>query len=159
MAEIGDKAVDFSLPDADMQLVSLGEYRGRWVVLYFYPKDDTPGCTTEAVEFSALEDSFARLDAVILGVSPDDCISHADFRDKHGLSVRLLSDTETEVAQAYGVWQEKQDGRAGVVRSTFLIDPQGRIVEAWRGVSAKGHAQAVLERLRELQNGETAGGG
>ncbi len=156
MAETGDKAADFSLPDADMHLVSLGDYRGRWVVLYFYPKDDTPGCTTEAVEFSALEDSFARLGAVVLGVSPDDCISHADFRDKHGLSVRLLSDTEAEVARAYGVWQQKKDGREGVVRSTFLIDPSGCIAEVWRGVSAKGHAQVVLERLRELQGGDPA---
>ncbi len=150
MPEVGDRAPDFSLPDADMDLAALSDYRGRWVVLYFYPKDDTPGCTTEAVEFSALEDTFAREEAAILGVSPDDCISHADFRDKHGLSVRLLSDADGEVAELYGVWQE-QDGRRRVARTTFLIDPEGIVRAVWRGVVAKGHAQQVLERLRALK--------
>ncbi len=151
MPEVGDHAPLFSLPDADMEMASLEDYRGRWLVLYFYPKDDTPGCTLEAVEFSALEDAFAALGAQVVGVSPDDCISHADFRDKHGLSVRLLADMDGEVAEAYGVWRERDDGRRAIARSTFLIDPEGRIAEKWEGVIAKGHAQAVLERLREIR--------
>jgi len=154
MPEVGERAPDFSLPDADMEMASLDDYRGGWLVLYFYPKDDTPGCTLEAVEFSALEDAFAALGARVVGVSPDDCISHADFRDKHGLSVRLLADMDGEVAEAYGVWRERDDGRRTIARSTFLIDPEGRIAEKWEGVIAKGHAQTVLDRLREIRQGD-----
>ncbi|MDP3483362.1 MAG: peroxiredoxin, partial [Sulfuricella sp.] len=108
MLQVGHPAPGFSLPDADMEMVKLSAYKGKNVVLYFYPKDDTPGCTIEAIDFSDLDNEFSRLDTVVLGVSRDDCISHAAFRDKHGLSVRLLADEEGKVCEKYGVWQEKE---------------------------------------------------
>jgi peroxiredoxin Q/BCP len=155
MLQAGSTAPDFELPDADMEMVSLSAFKGRKnVVLYFYPKDDTPGCTMEAIEFSDIEDELASLDTVVMGVSRDDCISHAAFRDKHGLTVRLLADTEGEACQKYGVWQEKEkDGvkKMGIVRSTFIIDKKGIIRHALYGVNPKGHAQEVLSLIKELQ--------
>ena len=154
MLQAGQSAPGFTLPDADMELVKLSEFKGKkHVVLYFYPKDDTPGCTIEAIDFSDKESDFAHQDVVVLGVSKDDCISHAAFRDKHGLSVRLLADTEGEVCGKYGVWQEKEkDGvkRMGVVRSTFIIDKQGVVQHALYGVNAKGHAAEVLKLVKDL---------
>jgi len=122
-------------------------------VLYFYPKDDTPGCTREAIDFSDLEDEFAAADAVVLGVSRDDCLSHGAFRDKHGLSVRLLADEESEVCAQYGVLQQKEvDGvrRPAVSRSTFVIDRSGVLQHVLYGVKATGHAAEVLELVRGL---------
>ncbi len=151
--DVGDKAFEFCLPDAEGKEVCLRDFRGRWVVLYFYPKDNTPGCTTEALEFTQLLDEFDKLNAVVVGVSKDSVESHRRFVQKHGLRVILLSDTERKVIEAYGVWQlKKRYGREsyGVVRSTFLIDPEGRIAHVWRNVRAKGHAAKVLERLKEL---------
>lgn len=151
--DVGDKAFEFCLPDAEGKEVCLRDFRGRWVVLYFYPKDNTPGCTTEALEFTQLLDEFEKLNAVVVGVSKDSVESHRRFVQKHGLRVILLSDTERKVIEAYGVWQlKKRYGREsyGVVRSTFLIDPEGRIAHVWRNVRAKGHAAKVLERLKEL---------
>ena len=120
MLQTAHAAPNFTLPDSDMALAKLADYKGRHnVVLYFYPKDDTPGCTLEAIEFSDLNDEFSRYDTVVLGVSRDDCLSHAAFRDKHGIAVRLLADTEGEACKKYGVWQEKEkDGvkKMGVVR-------------------------------------------
>lgn len=136
-----------------MELVKLSHYKGKNVVLYFYPKDDTPGCTTEAIEFSDLEEEFAGHDAIILGISRDDCMSHADFRDKHGLAVQLLADVDGRVCERYGVWQEKEkDGvkKMGIVRSTFVINKQGNIVHALYGVQAKGHATEILNIIKEL---------
>lgn len=160
MLQAGQSAPEFTLPDADMEAVTLGEYRGRHcVVLYFYPKDDTPGCTREAIEFSDLEEEFAAAGTVVLGVSRDDCISHGAFRDKHGVSVRLLSDVDAEVCEQYGVLQYKEvDGarRRGVVRSTFVIDRNGVLQHALYGVKATGHAADVLELVRGLnQRGAT----
>ena len=155
MLRAGQAAPEFTLPDADMEMVSLADYRDRKnVVLYFYPKDDTPGCTREAIDFSDLEDEFNELRTVILGVSRDDCLSHGAFRDKHGLSVRLLSDADSEACEKYGVLQEKEiEGvrRVGISRSTFIIDRHGTVRHALYGVKAAGHAQEVLELVRRLR--------
>jgi peroxiredoxin Q/BCP len=154
MLRVGQPAPPFSLPDADMELVSLEEFRGGNVVLYFYPKDDTPGCTREAIDFSDLEDEFRELKTVVLGVSRDDCLSHGAFRDKHGLSVRLLADADSEVCERYGVLQEREvEGvhRVGILRSTFIIDRQGIVRHALYGIKATGHAQEVLELVRRMK--------
>lgn len=154
MLQVGQPAPGFSLPDADMEMVKLSAYRGKNVVLYFYPKDDTPGCTIEAIDFSDLEDEFSRLDTVVLGVSKDDCISHAAFRDKHGLTVRLLADSEGEVCAKYGVWQEKEkEGirRMGIVRSTFVIDRHGILKHALYGVNSRGHAAEVINLIKIME--------
>jgi peroxiredoxin Q/BCP len=154
MLKAGSSAPDFELPDADMQTVSLSSFRGKQgVLLYFYVRDDTPGCTTEAIEFSDLEADFAKAGFVVLGVSRDDCIRHGAFRDKHGITVRLLADKDSDVCRAYGVLVNREvDGvmRESVQRSTFLIDSKGKIVDAFYGVTAKGHADEMLERIRAL---------
>ena len=152
MAEIktGAKAPDFTLLADDGSSVSLKNLRGKKVVLYFYPKDDTPGCTTQACD---LRDDVPRLhaaDVVVLGVSPDSVQSHAKFREKYGLNFRLLADEDHEVAEAYGAWREKLNfgvKSLGIVRSTFLIDEQGRVLDVWRKVRAKEHAEWIAERL------------
>ena len=150
----GQQAPSFDLPDADLNTVSLDAFRhDKNVVLYFYPRDNTPGCTMEAIDFSELEDHFARLPTVVLGVSMDDCVSHGEFRDKHGLCVQLLSDPEGEVCQRYGVLQEKEmEGRkkTAIVRSTFVIDREGLLKHALYGVSPRGHAAEVLNLVRGL---------
>lgn len=154
MIQAGQRAPEIDLPDADMEMVSLASYQGKNVVLYFYPKDDTPGCTIEAVDFSTLESELAREDTVVLGVSKDDCISHAAFRDKHGLTVRLLSDMEGEACAAYGVWQEKEGNgmkKMGIVRSTFIIDRNGTVRHALYGVSARGHAAEVIGLINAME--------
>jgi peroxiredoxin Q/BCP len=156
MLKVGQSAPTFDLPDGDMNLVSLREYRGvNNVVLYFYPKDDTPGCTLEAIDFSDLQDHFLDLDTVVLGVSMDDCMSHGAFRDKHGLAVQLLADAEGEVCAQYGVLQEKDvDGnrkKRCIVRSTFLIDKNGVLRHVLYGVNARGHASDVLNLVKELK--------
>lgn len=152
MLQPGQPAPDFDLPDADMNVVSLGHFRNRRnVVLYFYPKDDTPGCTIEAIDFSELEDDFGALKAVVLGVSMDDCISHGAFRDKHGLSVQLLADVEGDVCRSYGVLHEKEvEGKKKtcIMRSTFIIDRKGHLLHALYRVNPRGHAAEVLGLLR-----------
>jgi peroxiredoxin len=154
MLQAGDKAPLFSLPNADMERINLGDRVGeRHVVLYFYPKDDTPGCTMEALEFTDLHPEFEALGADILGVSRDNCVSHGAFRDKYGLSVHLLADTEGEVCEAYGIWQEKEahgERRMGIVRSTFIIDREGVIRHALYDIKPKGHAEQVLALVRDL---------
>ncbi len=154
MLKEGDLAPRLTLPDAAMEMVSLDSLLGKSaIVLYFYPKDDAPGCTIEAIDFSDLEDAFKRRGALVLGVSMDDCISHSAFQDKHGLSVPLLSDTEGDVCQSYGVLQEREfDGRRKrcIQRSTFIIDRDGRLVRAMYGVIAKGHAASVLEFMKGM---------
>jgi peroxiredoxin Q/BCP len=151
---VGSAAPEFELEDQDRQRVSLKELAGKWVVLYFYPKDDTPGCTTEACQFTESLEEFAGLDAVVLGCSPDSPASHAKFIAKYDLKVRLLSDPDHRVLEQYGAWGEKKMyGKAvqGVVRSTVLIDPQGRIAYHWPNVKADGHAAAVRAKLAELR--------
>ena len=154
--EIGKAAPKFTLEDQDGARVALKDFLGSWVVLYFYPKDDTPGCTTEACEFTEGIESFKKLDAVVLGCSPDSPEKHRKFIAKHGLAVRLLSDPDHAVMESYGAWGEKNmygKVTVGIIRSTVIIDPRGRVAHHWRKVSAKGHAAKVEERLRELQAG------
>ncbi len=149
----GDMAPDFSLPRDGGGSVSLAEMRGSPVVLYFYPKDDTSGCTTEALAFSALADEFAKAGVKVIGLSPDPVKSHDKFVAKHGLSVILASDEDKTALSAYGVWKEKSMyGRTymGVERSTFLIDRDGRVAAVWRKVKVAGHAEAVLKAARAL---------
>lgn len=154
--EPGHKAPAFKLQDQDETKVSLSGLKGKWIVLYFYPKDDTPGCTTEACEFTDGIADFEGLNAVVLGCSPDSPEKHRKFIAKHNLGVRLLSDPEHEVMEAYGAWGEKNMyGRitVGVIRSTVIIDPEGRIAHRWKRVKSKGHAEKVRERLQQLQTG------
>jgi peroxiredoxin Q/BCP len=154
MLKEGQIAPEFCLPDLDKGEICLDELRGKWVVLYFYPKDNTKGCTMEALEFTAAEEDFNNQGAIILGVSPDDIKSHVKFKEKYDLSLNLLSDTEKNVLEKYGVWQQKKMfGREymGVVRSTFLIDPNGKIRRIWRKVRVQGHVDTVLQKLKELK--------
>ncbi len=154
MIELGKKAPDFTLPDQDGEKVSLKDLRGSWVVLYFYPKDDTPGCTTEACDFTAGIADFRGLDARVLGCSPDSPESHRKFIAKYDLAVTLLSDPDHRALEAYGAWGEKtMYGRTsmGVIRSTVLIDPAGKVAHHWPRVQAAGHAEKVRDRLAELQ--------
>ena len=150
----GDAAPEFCLPQSEGKQVCLRDLRGKWVVLYFYPKDNTSGCTKEAQEFTRLKSKFEGMGAVIIGISPDSIESHRKFRERHALTITLLSDEEHQVLEAYGVWQLKRMyGREyrGVVRSTFLIDPEGRIAEVWTKVKVKGHAEAVQCALGDAQ--------
>ncbi|MGE0024007.1 MAG: peroxiredoxin [Hyphomicrobium sp.] len=152
MLEVGDLAPLFDLPSDGGGRIGLAALRGRTVVLYFYPKDDTEGCTIEAREFSAAASAFERAGAVVVGVSPDSPRSHDKFKTKHELDLRLASDQDKVAAESYGVWVEKtMYGRTfmGVERATFLISPKGRIERIWRKVSAKGHAEEVLAALRD----------
>ena len=154
MLNIGDKAPEFTLPNQDNVEISLRDLLGKWIVLYFYPKDSTPGCTTEACDFTLALPQFEPLGAVILGVSPDSTASHQRFIAKQKLEITLLSDTNTEVAQRYGVWQlKKLYGKEymGIVRSTFLISPEGKIAHIWSGVKVKGHAEEVKKTLEALR--------
>lgn len=150
----GQKAPDFSSVNQHNQPVSLNDFLGKKkVVLYFYPKDDTPGCTIEANQFTELAQAFAEANTVVLGVSKDDCASHQAFIDKFGLAIDLLADTSGEVSEAYGVWQLKEKNgvsKMGIVRSTFVIDTDGNLNEALYGVSPEGHAQAMLEKVQAL---------
>jgi len=147
-------APGFDLPDADMNMVSLESFRNRRsVVLYFYPKDDTPGCTMEAIDFSELDDDFGALKTVVLGISMDDCLSHGAFRDKHGLSVQLLADVDGEVCRRYGVLHDKEvegNKKTCILRSTFIIDRKGQLKHALYGVNPRGHAAQVLGLLKGI---------
>ncbi|NWF59819.1 MAG: thioredoxin-dependent thiol peroxidase [Fischerella sp.] len=152
--QAGEKAPDFTAPDQNGNSVSLSDFQSNWLVLYFYPKDDTPGCTTEAKEFSEFSQEFSALGAKIAGISPDSEKSHCKFINKHNLSLQLLSDPEHQVCETYGVWQLKKfmgKEYMGVVRSTFLIAPDGELAYVWSNVKVKGHVQAVLAKLQELQ--------
>ena len=156
MLQPGQNAPVFSLPDADMQEVELSSFLGKkHIVLYFYPRDNTPGGTMEAAEFSDHEGEFDRCNCIILGVSRDDCLTHAEFSDKNGLSVRLLSDPDGEVCRRYGVLQKKEmDGvlRECLVRSTFVIDKKGVIRHAAYGVNPHHHAQQIYDVVRKLKS-------
>jgi len=144
----GAKAPAFTLPDADGNKVSLSDFAGQRVVVYFYPRDDTPGCTKEARQFNDALSQFEGLGIPVIGISPDKQASHVRFRDKYGLEFPLLSDPEHKIMEKYGAWGEKMMyGKAttGVIRSTFLIDEKGKIARAWYSVKADGHAAKVLE--------------
>ena len=153
MLRAGDQAPDFSLPDADMSITESAGFSGRPYVIYFYPKDDTPGCTMEGIEFTDLMAEFEELGVAVVGVSKDTCVSHAQFRDKYGLSVGLLADVEGQLCDAYGVWQQKEahgEKKMGIVRSTFVVDGVGVIRHALYDVKPKGHAEQVLDLVRAL---------
>ncbi|MBN1496742.1 MAG: peroxiredoxin [Spirochaetes bacterium] len=150
----GMPAPDFTLPDSDGNAMALKDLRGSWVVLYFYPRDNTSGCTTEALDFTARVPAFKRLKASIIGVSPDSRASHLKFMGKLGPGLTLLSDVNRRVLSRYGVWQlKKLYGKEsyGVVRSTFLIDPSGVIRRIWEKVRVNGHAEEVLDALKQFQ--------
>ena len=152
--EVGENAPDFLIPNQNSKTIGLDDLLGKWSVIYFYPRDDTPGCTIEAKEFTELNNKFKENGASIYGVSPDNEAKHCKFIDKYDLKIDLLADTEKTMLDDYGVWQEKSMyGKTymGVVRTTYLINPDGNIAEAWTKVKAKGHAEAVLERLIELK--------
>jgi len=154
MVQVGEIAPDFNLPDTDTKNVSLKELKGSWVVLYFYPKDMTSGCTLEALDFTAAKASFDVEGAIIIGVSADSLQSHVKFREKNSLKHILLSDEEKQTLEKYGVWQtKKQYGHEfkGIVRSTFLIDPHGKVAFTWPKVNVNGHVDEVLMKLRELK--------
>lgn len=155
MLQPGQAAPPFVLPDADMQTVSLEEFKGKkHVVIYFYPRDGTPGCTLVTTDFSDHQDQFVKHDCVILGVSRDDCLTHADFRDRNGVTISLLSDPEGEVCRQYGVIQEKEtEGvrRECLVRSTFIIDKNGVIRHVAYGINPRGHAAEVYDVIRRLK--------
>ena len=150
--EAGAKAPEFTLPDQDGTLVSLADFKGQRLILYFYPGDDTPGCTREACQFNDNLAAFQAAGVPVIGISRDDAQSHQRFRNKYGLQFPLLTDADHQVMDAYGAWGEKtRYGRTsvGVLRSTFLVDEQGRIQRAWHNVKADGHAAAVLSELRQ----------
>lgn len=148
---IGQSAPTFTALDRDGKNISLEDFRGDWLVLYFYPKDNTPGCTTEAIEFTAQLPQFQALNTQVVGISPDSIASHGKFIDKQKLEIILLSDPEHQIAEAYDVWQLKKFmGKEfmGIIRSTFLIDPSGKIVQIWSKVKVKNHVDAVLQEVR-----------
>ena len=149
----GDKAPNFTAPADGGREVSLAQFAGKPVVLYFYPKDDTPGCTKQAIGFSELADDFAKAGAVVIGVSKDTAAKHDKFRDKHGLKVILASDADGDVCERYGVWVEKSMyGKTylGIERATFLIGADGKVARVWRKVKVPGHVEEVLEAVRGL---------
>lgn len=157
----GDPAPEFALADEQGAIHRLSHRRGHWTVVYFYPKDDTPGCTIEACQFRDTYESIVDEDAVVWGISPDGATSHAAFRAKFGLPFTLLSDEDHAVAEAYGAWTlKKQYGREymGVQRSSFLVDPNGRVARAWPKVTADGHPAEVVAALVEARAGRDAGG-
>jgi peroxiredoxin Q/BCP len=151
---VGERAPDVVLPDANGTTHRLSDQRGRWTVLYFYPKDDTPGCTVEACEFRDANETITERGADVWGISPQGAASKQAFRDKFGLPFTLLADEDHAVAEAYGSWVEKQNyGRTywGTARRTFLVDPDGQIARVWPKVKPEGHASEVLAALDELQ--------
>ncbi len=154
MVTLESTAPEFCLPNQDDVEICLRDLRGKWIVLYFYPKDNTPGCTTEACDFSEAAPDFSTLNAIILGVSGDSTAKHRDFIDKKDLSITLLSDESTMMMQEYGVWALKKNyGKEymGIVRSTLIINPEGIIKAIWKNVKVKEHARIVKEKLEVLQ--------
>lgn len=146
-------APSFTLKDSNEKEVSLSDFKGKNIVLYFYPRDNTPGCTIEAIDFSKLKDDFKKHNTIILGVSKDTCKSHQNFIDKRKLTINLLSDQDSKVQKQYDVWKKlKFMGREylGTQRTTFLINKKGEIVKTWEKVSVNGHAKEVLEEVKKL---------
>ena len=154
MLQVGEKVEDFCLPNQDEVEICLRDLLGKWIVLYFYPKDNTPGCTTEAIDFTTHIKEFEELGSIVIGVSADSPKKHRNFIEKKNLGITLLSDEEHKVLEQFGVWQLKKNyGREymGIVRSTFIIDPKGVIRAVWEKVKVKGHVEEVLAKLKELQ--------
>ncbi len=161
MPEAGDPAPDFALPDEHRVVHRLTDQRGRYTIVYFYPKDDTPGCTVEACAFRDANDDLVAAGAVVWGISPDDAASHGRFREKFHLTFPLLSDEDHATAEAYGAWVQKSKyGRTymGVQRSTFLVGPDGRVAHAWHQVKPEGHPEDVAAALEAAKEAATAPG-
>jgi len=153
MLEIGDKVPSFCLPNQDEEEICFRDIKGRWIVLYFYPKDNTPGCSTEAIDFTKSINDFKNMGAIVLGISPDSPKRHRNFIEKKNLEITLLSDEDKSVCKLFGVWQLKKNyGKEymGVVRSTFIISPDGVVAFKWEKVRVKGHVEAVKEKLKNL---------
>lgn len=148
--EIQDKAPDFKLEDQDGKLKSLKDFSGKWLVLYFYPKDDTPGCTVEACSLRDANDELISLGANVVGISKDDTDSHRKFKAKHKLNFTLLSDPTGKTIEAYGAWGPKMFGKLGIQRKTFIISPSGKIVKIYGRVTPLGHGDQVIAQLKEL---------
>lgn len=144
-------APDFSLPDLEGKTHTLKDYMGKWVVLYFYPKDDTPGCTTEACSLRDARDTLAEMGAEIIGVSKDDANSHEKFKAKYSLNFTLLTDKEGRAIEAYGAWGKKMFGQEGILRKTFIIDPKGQVVKVYGRATPMGHGDQVIADLKTLQ--------
>ena len=153
--DVGSSVPDFCLPNQDEEEICLRDIKGRWIVLYFYPKDNTPGCTTQACDFTAALPDFEGLEAIVLGVSLDSPEKHRKFIEKKELTITLLADEDKELCGLYKVWQPKKfmgKEYMGVVRSTFIINPEGKVAAMWTKVRVKGHVDIVKEKLQELQN-------
>ena len=144
-------APNFTLPDISGNTHTLGEYKGKWIVLYFYPKDDTPGCTTEACSLRDARDTLAEMGAEIIGISKDDANSHEKFRAKYALNFTLLTDIKGKVVEAYGAWGKKMYGREGILRKTFIINPDGQVLKVYGRVTPMGHGEQVIDELKRLQ--------
>ncbi len=154
MLEVGSKAIEFCMPNQDEVEICSRDLKGKWIVLYFYPKDNTPGCTTQACDFTANKAAFEDEDAIILGVSGDSAKKHRNFIEKQNLTITLLVDDENKVAKEYGAFGlKKLYGKEyeGIIRSTFIIDPQGNIAATWTKVKTKGHSELVMAKLKELK--------
>lgn len=151
MKETPYKAPDFSIADSEGVIHSLSDYHGRWLVLYFYPKDDTPGCTVEACAMRDARDELTELGAEVVGISMDEAASHERFKAKHNLNFTLLSDPDKKVIKAYGTWGKKMFGKEGILRRTFIIDPDGQVVKVYGRVTPLGHGNQVVEELKRLQ--------
>jgi len=154
MLEVGTKVPDFCMPNQDEEEICFRDIKGKWIILYFYPKDNTPGCTTEACDFTVAQPDFTSINAIILGVSPDSPEKHRKFIDKKNLGITLLADEEKELCKLFGIWQLKKfmgKEYMGVVRSTFIIDPDAKIVATWTKVRVKNHVADVKAKLEELQ--------
>ena len=144
-------APEFTLPDTSGNVHTLAEYKGKWIVLYFYPKDDTPGCTVEACSLRDARDTLAEMGAEIVGISKDDASSHEKFKAKHSLNFTLLTDLEGAVIESYGAWGKKMYGREGILRKTFIINPAGQVLKVYGRVTPMGHGDQVIEELKGLQ--------
>ena len=154
MFNINDLAPDFCLKNQDEKEICLKDFKGKWIILYFYPKDNTSGCTLEAITFTNYQEVFKKHNAIILGISPDSCESHKKFQKNHNLTITLLSDPNHKVLELYDVWKRKKlYGKEffGVIRSTFLINPDGTILFIWNKVKVKGHIENVLNTLKKVQ--------
>jgi len=146
------EAPEFSLSDTDGDIVTLDDFAGKWLVLYFYPKDDTPGCTVEACSLRDAYTDITALGAHVAGVSMDDAPSHEKFRAKHSLNFTLLSDPDRKAIDAYGAWGKKMFGKEGILRRTFLIDPNGTVVKVWGRVTPEGHGEQIVAELKKRQS-------
>lgn len=149
--EVPYPAPEFTLTDSEGEPHRLGDYRGKWLILYFYPKDDTPGCTVEACAMRDARDELTDLDAEVVGVSRDDAASHEKFKSKYNLHFTLLSDPDASVMNSYGAWGKKMFGKEGVLRKTFIINPDGHVVKVYGRVTPLGHGEQIVADLKQLQ--------